>query len=61
MRPSAAYLFFLILTAAASPAFAPVKPVPFLNLPLAPTSVAPGGPDLTLTLKWCRICSGFGN
>jgi hypothetical protein len=51
MRAWAANLFSLILTAAAAPAFAQSNPVPFLNVPLAPTSVAPGGPDLTLTLN----------
>src|ERR1700733_11956419 len=51
MRAWAAYLFLLILAAATSPAFAQSNPVPFLNVPLGPTSVAPGGPDLTLTLN----------
>jgi hypothetical protein len=51
MKAWAAYLFFLLLTAAAAAAFAQSNPVPFLNVPIAPTSVAPGGPDLTLTLN----------
>lgn len=51
MRAWAACLLFLLFTAAAAAASAQSNPVPFLNVPLVPTSVAPGGPDLTLTLN----------
>jgi hypothetical protein len=34
------------------------NPVPFINQPLAPTSVAPGGPGFTLTVKGTGFVSG---
>jgi hypothetical protein len=46
-------LFYLVFFAvlAATTAYPQSNPVPFLNVPLAPPSVGPGGPDLTLTLN----------
>jgi hypothetical protein len=41
----------ILLLLAATPAEAQVNPVPFVSQPLVPASAAPGGADLTLTVR----------
>jgi hypothetical protein len=50
-------LLRLALWFAGSLAQAQTNPVPFLNQPLAPTSTAPGGPGITLTVNGTGFAS----
>jgi len=47
-----------MLLLALSPAAAQNNPVPFVNQPLVPDAVAPGGPDFTLTVNGTGFVSG---
>jgi hypothetical protein len=50
--------FALFVFSATAITHAQSNPVPFLNEPLVPTSIAPGGPDLTLTVNGTGFTSG---
>jgi hypothetical protein len=51
VRPFAFMAFAAFILCAANLVAAPVNPVPFVNQPLVPTSVAPGSPELALTVN----------
>ena len=51
MRLAQAASICLLLSFAALSAFGQSNPVPFVNQPLVPSAVAPGGPDFTLTVN----------
>src|SRR5437667_9031661 len=48
----------LLLAFTAIPALGQNNPVPFVNQPLVPSAVAPGGPDFTLTVNGTGFVSG---
>lgn len=50
-RKLTAAVFFCLFGLVASSSFGQVNPVPFVNQPLVPTAVAPGGPGFTLTVN----------
>jgi len=60
MRKIAALLAFIFLGACLSPVFGQgtPNPVPYLNQPVLPDSVAPGGPGFTLTVTGSGFVSG---
>ena len=51
----------LLLAFTAIPALGQNNPVPFVNQPLVPSAVAPGGPDFTLTVNGTGFVSGAIN
>ena len=51
-------LLFLFLVGTSTLAFAQSNPVPFVNQPLVPMTVAPGGPGFTLTVNGSGFVSG---
>jgi len=55
---SFAALLCLSLSFTAIPALGQSNPVPFVNQPLVPSAVAPGGPDFTLTVNGTGFVSG---
>ena len=48
----------LLLAFTAIPALGQNNPVPFVNQPLVPSAVAPGGPDFTLSVNGTGFVSG---
>ncbi|HET7841398.1 MAG TPA: VCBS repeat-containing protein, partial [Terriglobia bacterium] len=51
-------LILLLLGCSSAPALAQNNPVPFVNQPLVPSAVAPGGPDFTLTVNGTGFVNG---
>ena len=58
MRTSAAILFVLLLVAFSSPLSAQTYPIPFVNNPLVPAAVPPGGQGFLLTVNGTGFVSG---
>jgi uncharacterized protein (DUF2141 family) len=58
LRTIRKFFFFLIYLLASSFPLLAQNPVPFINQPLVPTAVAPGGPAFTLTVNGSGFVSG---
>jgi FG-GAP-like repeat/Abnormal spindle-like microcephaly-assoc'd, ASPM-SPD-2-Hydin/Protein of unknown function (DUF1573) len=59
MRRHAPAIYFLLGALVFAPALAIAQnPVPFINQPLVPSAVAPGGPDFTLTVNGTGFVNG---